>query len=682
MTRLQGLLALMCGLLILTTLTTTQRASAQLTDRPTARIAILGALPPLTDAEDAEATAIVLKKEGYAPTILSPQQLADGNVFHTRAFDLLIVPHAETFPEMALPNLRTFLKARGRLLCIGAPAFIRFVRPDGDTWQLRPATEPYPPRVLLESLSPADKGVFVGIGPQASWQPIVRQRGLGLKNLRRGRPGRLLSVDPRGDEEGHGRESQRRQWAYLALSENGLIDSYHHTVWGGTVKPEYLGKATDTPLAPLVERLLQNVFLAYAGASSVCYFAEEAVVAGARVLNIGTKPQTVAGEIEVQAVGATSGVVNGLRTFEITVPAQNSEIPIFDFPELPPGEYRVRTTLFLSDGKKGDARPVLDRITGSFRVLPAKQQARPEESVQIKGRDFLLKGKPWRPMGVYYWPHWVAGQSSPLEWQRWLMPEYYDPQLVERDLETCAQIGINLLSVFYKSEAEGPALNDFLARCRNHRIKVNLILPNAASGPSVSSFGTSLLEAARLKGNPAVFALTPSYYMASNLKVTTVIADTRRIAETLRPYGFPVSLRFSVTPPFDIQMIATHLDFLNIPCPRRDSSALWQVREGRGTVEAQLPFVSVIDKRGAKPTLLDSFGYGTHAENEEKEVNLRIQADAYEAFLRKFQASQANGVVFWRYSGGMIYENTDFGIVGADGVPRPAARILQDFIKK
>ena len=59
-------------------------------------------------------------------------------------------------------------------------------------------------------------------------------------------------------------------------------------------------------------------------------------------------------------------------------------------------------------------------------------------------------------------------------WAGWLQQRYYDPELVEQDLQRMTAIGINLVSVqspdpqFYRN------LLDFVCRCRKHDVYVNL----------------------------------------------------------------------------------------------------------------------------------------------------------------------------------------------------------------
>ena len=85
-----------------------------------------------------------------------------------------------------------------------------------------------------------------------------------------------------------------------------------------------------------------------------------------------------------------------------------------------------------------------------------------------------MRDQPWYPVGVNYWPLYVSGMHHDDFWSGWLQQRYYDPELVEQDLERMKALGINLVSIqaprpqFYRN------LLDFVCRCRKHDVYVNL----------------------------------------------------------------------------------------------------------------------------------------------------------------------------------------------------------------
>ncbi len=654
-----------------------------------ARVAILEALPPLTDAADAKAAAAILKANHQAVSLLMPAQLADPSAFNAQAFDVLVLPHAETFPAAAQDNLLAFLRARGKLLCLGRGApFSRYVYADGGVWKTReslllslpttplmdfgatnlaawtratndpnsPATltregsphgpalhfrfahftgwdnfspppfpaSPFAPGAqtvtfwakggphtralvmewkerdgsrwigavkltgawqryaltpadfhywpdspsqgrggpsdsfhpenarewhiglaqshalmapgphefwlaapgsarlpanmkeaappLLECLSPAYKGYFLSVkeNPASAarkqrpgrpagavlrrlWVPIVRQRGIGLTGER---PGRLMPVELRADTTGI--HPGDRAWAYLCLS--GPMQG---ALCGGVAQ-----KSSLSPLLPAVRLLTQGVYLAHAGTEKAAYVEGESITIGFKAVNTGSQARSVEAAI---AVRGDKGPIAAYRSHLALAPEALGAEPQWRrrLPPLLPGTYTVRITLLAAGaltGGSGTQKPV-DRIEMPFRVLPRSiPTARFQDRIRARSGEFVLNGKPWRPVGVNYWPFWVIGEENQPYWVHWIAPDQYDPELVEPELTQCERLGVNLLSVQYTNPDEGPALDDFLARCRNHRLRVNVFVADANPLDFHLNGLRALLNAAHLRGNATVFA--------------------------------------------------------------------------------------------------------------------------------------------------------------------------------
>ena len=150
--------------------------AAQALNRP--HIAILGELPPLTDATDAENASATLKRDGFTPEIITPEQMADANFFNPLRFAAVIVPHCRLFPAMAQANLLAYLRGQGKLLCIGGPAFERYVYREGGVWKLRERLlGPLLPALTsmkapdLPTISPPGQVFHVGSEIAGAWLP-------------------------------------------------------------------------------------------------------------------------------------------------------------------------------------------------------------------------------------------------------------------------------------------------------------------------------------------------------------------------------------------------------------------------------------------------------------------------------------------------------------------------------
>ena len=651
--------------------------------RPGNRIAILGALPPLTDEVDARAVSSAMTREGTETRILSPEQLADLTVFNASRFDVLVLPHADIFPAIADESLRMFLKSHGRLLCLGGPAFSHYVFAEGGAWKTREerlealrgapmagletqsagrwsratgdgasvstvgdektksgqalafhfshfatwdnfgppafAVSPFSPgstimtfaahgdalpqaggtrsntpalviewkerdgsrwigaaplsavwkryalspgdfhywpdstsksrggpgdvfhpenarelRIglaqshapmavgehqfwiedigsaslpegmpsvtppVLESLSPSYKVFHKGAESDAEWLPVQRERGIGLAGER---AGRWVPEAAEGAPIADWQAGTDPAWCYRSFS-----GPTRGAVWGGVA---YSGKriAAAARIAPLLRRMQQTVVLINAGAERVSYHAGERVVVGGKVINLGQVSVSV--DLGVVCTRLTDGKsVLPPRRMHATIAAGATRTLTFPFVNAPPpGEYRVKTILIADTGRNDAPARGRDFIVAPFRVLPSSATVRSGGRVTVRGPEFVLAGKPWRPVGVNYWPLWVAGQDPRQYALNWLSPEQYDPELVERDLTLCAQLGMNLVSVQYTHPDEGPSVEDFLARCQAHGLKANIFLAGANPLDFHGDAVRALLRAAHLEhGNGTVFA--------------------------------------------------------------------------------------------------------------------------------------------------------------------------------
>ena len=119
------------------------------------RIAVLGALPPITDSGDAAAISATLRAQGHDVAVLSAVQLTDAVVFNAARYHLLIIPHSDVFPQQAERNVGAYIHSKGRLICLGGPAFSRRVYTDGKSWMSlhdRLAAQTFEPLFDLKSV--------------------------------------------------------------------------------------------------------------------------------------------------------------------------------------------------------------------------------------------------------------------------------------------------------------------------------------------------------------------------------------------------------------------------------------------------------------------------------------------------------------------------------------------------
>ncbi len=463
-------------------------------------IAIMGALPPLTEATDAENAAATLKRDGFAPDIVTPEQIADAKFFTPARFAALIAPHSRLFPAVAQANLLAYLRGQGKLICIGGPAFERYVYRENGVWKLRESLHsPLPAELAavkspdLPTVSPPDQVFHVGSEIAGAWLPIARDRGIGLAGTR---TGRLLPADGRGSETEYSPEVRKRHWGYLSLA-----GPMRGAIWALNPKANAPNDPTFTPLTALLKRILQGVYLIKTGAEIPAYSVGQPVVMGAEFVNFSAA-RKIAMEIEIRELGEQPYQKFIIRPSETLasggISGYNETLR-----DLLPGQYLVRATLFEENGAAEDDRPVLDRLTAPFRVLPAPNPAAKSPVAIAPNRMGLLRGgRPFIPEARDFSPAWTVGEIGATQKQNWLTPERYDPELISGDLTAAQKRGDNVLRIVYRNLREAPALRDLLAQCQHLNLLVDIVLLEADVKRAAA-----LLDAAQISGDTAVFGI-------------------------------------------------------------------------------------------------------------------------------------------------------------------------------
>ncbi len=127
--------------------------------------------------------------------------------------------------------------------------------------------------------------------------------------------------------------------------------------------------------------------------------------------------------------------------------------------------------------------------------------------VATKDGAFSLDGKQWRPHGVNYMPSSGMAAEDLKFFEQWLSPQSYDPKVVQRDLERCASLGFNALSVFlYKDYTQDQNLLDLLIRMDRLGMKANVSLRPGTPMESPPVEACEMIKALRLAENDTVFA--------------------------------------------------------------------------------------------------------------------------------------------------------------------------------
>ncbi len=263
--------------------------------------------------------------------------------------------------------------------------------------------------------------------------------------------------------------------------------------------PDFFKTAAGRGLAvTLVRRLLDGVFLYEGGAAWYASFGRERVPIGAQVMNRGRQPAKLEVRLRVAAPDMT---VVWKRSHSLTAPP-GAVLRVEDAWDAPdPGGHSAKYLVTCELRRQGR---IVDRLEHQFRLVAPP--ARPA-FVSRKDGGFRLNGKPWFVHGVNYMPSSGIALELSGNFEFWLDPAPYDPEIVERDLSDIERIGFNVVSVFqYHRSMKSRNLLDLLERCREHGLKVNLSLRPGTPLDFHWDDVKEMIVAARLPENDTVFA--------------------------------------------------------------------------------------------------------------------------------------------------------------------------------
>jgi hypothetical protein len=247
----------------------------------------------------------------------------------------------------------------------------------------------------------------------------------------------------------------------------------------------------------IAQRLRSGALLAEAGTEHFAYWPHESVHFGAIVANVSDSDRTAILKISV-ANQLGEQVLS--KQVPVAIPAREQVewSDHFELNDKEPMTYSALTELWIA-GK------CIDRIEHELAVLDSAS-ANDDEFIKVRGNDFYLGDQKWYPVGVNFWPLYVSGMEHEDFWAGWLRHRYYEPSLVELDLQRLESLGINMVSIQANEPEYYRNLRDFLRRCRNHDIHVNLFCGLASPIAFRESALRQFIATARLADNPTIMA--------------------------------------------------------------------------------------------------------------------------------------------------------------------------------
>ena len=346
---------------------------------------------------------------------------------------------------------------------------------------------PLPTPPTLEGLSPLYKAVHDTI--TGGWVPPLRDRGIGISGEH---DARLRPARVPGELEAY----PAAVGGYSSWVRAAYAGTFAGAVWGGESVPKRENGHLTPDILRTIASIMQIVTIRNGGFSAPVYRVGEAPQPACVVSNNGTTAEKIV--LRERVYGGK--IERRKETVLEASPGESRSVQGIGAEALPEGEYRYEAMLYNSTGKL-----LLDRVDMPLRMVSAVP-VQAQDRVHVEGAEFIRSGKPFRPVGVNFWPLSVAGQEPGVYSRGWLSPDQYDPDVVDQDLARCQGTGINLVSIQYAHADQAPAVTDFIRRCRNHHILVNVFVANA--DPRFLNAGTldRMLDAAQLTNSGDLFA--------------------------------------------------------------------------------------------------------------------------------------------------------------------------------
>ncbi len=349
-------------------------------------------------------------------------------------------------------------------------------------------------------------------------------------------PTPVRALHPRPEASGY---DKARPWRWLPLIEARADDGdlrgypaamvintdgdYAGSVWASFAieGPDwYLSDAGRAALRAVIARMKKPVYFLDAGANFYTYFEGQEVRLGAQVVNTGAAPasgyhavMTIATRdnapvathphVSPDAASVTATSAHGMtRQWNLSSIAPGAAIrqESIWMPNLwPENGYVVTVALW-----HGDA--LIDQVIHDIHVWRPKPASK-RSDVTVEQGNFMLDGERWRPHGVNYMPSSGIG----IEWweyfEYWVGAAAYHPKVIQRDLERCAAMGFNSLSIFiHYPSMNAQNLLDLLRRMETLGLKANLSLRPGTPMDFPWDIVSEMIEYYRLAENDTVFA--------------------------------------------------------------------------------------------------------------------------------------------------------------------------------
>ncbi|MCP4643213.1 MAG: hypothetical protein GY851_22385, partial [bacterium] len=328
-------------------------------------------------------------------------------------------------------------------------------------------------------------------------------------------PKTILSPHPRPKGSGF---DKGQQWRWMPLMEAYTDDGewrgtpvtltahadgpFRGGIWAsfGVQDPEWYEDAAVLDMVGKIARRMQRgCFLIDGGSDFYTYFDDQLLTLGATACNLGPDSREALSTRVVVMDRKTRKTLETLEGFIPAGPGQTAQLAR----QWHPGEWPEEGLLVVAQLLAGET--IIDHVQHEAHVWRPK--ANPSY-MTVENGEFMLDGKRWRAHGVNYMPSSGVGTEDWDYFEHWVGARAYDPEIIQRDLDYCKDLGLNSVSIFIHYESlESQNLLDLLRRLDVMGMKANLSLRPGTPMDFEWDKMRHLIEYYRIAEHDAVFAL-------------------------------------------------------------------------------------------------------------------------------------------------------------------------------
>jgi hypothetical protein len=244
-------------------------------------------------------------------------------------------------------------------------------------------------------------------------------------------------------------------------------------VWASFGVPDltwYMTPKVMGVIGDVAKSMGRGLFLVDGGTECYTYFENQEVTVGMNVVNLSKDTKTgISGSMGFCPLGISDQQHKAEWTFDL---APGEQKRLSETLRMKPKDWS-KNGFWVATELAHDGAPIDNAIQEAHLWKPQRKRS----YVTVENGDFMLDGERWRPHGVNYMPSSGIGTEDGDYFEHWMGARAYDPEIFQRDIQHCKDMGLNAVSIFlYRESMESQNLLDMLRRIDAMDMKVNLSL--------------------------------------------------------------------------------------------------------------------------------------------------------------------------------------------------------------